>query len=115
VPRSHHHLQIAQTEEASGRQVLHLTGDVDLQTSPTLRESALAAGEQGADVVIDLREVRFMDSPGLGTLIFCHQRLAEQGSTLVVRSPRGDVRQLFEVVRLNTIITIEPVRPSGST
>lgn len=93
--------------------MLHLHGDVDLKTAPQLRDRVIAVGESGDDVVIDLLDVRFMDSPGLGTLIYCHQQLAEHGSTLVVRSPRADVRQMFEVVRLETVITIEHVRPTA--
>lgn len=111
MARSQHRLQIDQTTDDRGRQVLHLHGDVDLKTAPQLRDRVIAVGASGDDVVIDLRDVRFMDSPGLGTLIFCHQQLAEQGSTLVVRSPRADVRQMFDVVRLDTVIPIEQVRP----
>jgi anti-sigma B factor antagonist len=105
VPR--HHLQVRGPVKEGSERILLITGDVDLQTAPQLRERILAAAEEGASVVLDLRGVRFMDSPGLGTVIFCHQALAGAGSTLVARAPQSQVRDLFEMVQLDTIIEID--------
>jgi anti-sigma B factor antagonist len=102
-----HHLEIQGPIDDAGRTVLVLAGDVDLATSPELRERIEEAGVGGGTVVIDLREVRFMDSPGLGTLIYCRQALERYGATLVVRSPQGHVRELFDVVQLASVLSIE--------
>jgi anti-sigma B factor antagonist len=104
----HHHLEIQASEDGDGRLVLALSGDVDLKTAPRLRDRIDAAANAAATIVIDLREVRFMDSPGLGMLIYCHQRLADRDTELVVRGARGHVRDLFEVVRLDALVPIEP-------
>ena len=86
-----------------------LSGDVDLQTANQLRDRVDAAADEGAStVVIDLRDVEFMDSPGLGTIIYCHQRLAERQATLVLRAPQGHVRELFDIVQLGSMVAIEP-------
>jgi anti-anti-sigma factor len=95
-----HTLELEEATDPEGRVLLTAAGDVDLETAPGLRDRIEAAGAAGLDVVLDLREVRFMDSPGLGTLIYCYQRQAERGSRLLVRSPQGHVRELFDVVGL---------------
>ncbi len=107
MPRPSHHLDIRSTSDDAGRRVLVLDGEVDLKTCGALRDEIAAAAEVSSTVVLDLRDVTFMDSPGLGTLIYCHQRLAEDRATLVVRAPQGDVLELFDMVRLDTKMPIE--------
>jgi len=57
--------------------------------------------------VIDLRQVRFMDSPGLGTIVHCDRVQRENGSRLVLKDATGPVRDLFEVVQLGKVIELE--------
>jgi anti-sigma B factor antagonist len=104
-----HHLAITTREGSGGdSEVLVLDGDVDLQTAPQLRDQVLAAADRSDTVVIDLERVQFMDSPGLGILVYADKVLKERGSHLVLRSPRGDVRLLFDTVRLDGVLNIEP-------
>ena len=108
MPHRPHHLEIQVIDDDTDRPVLALSGDVDLRTAPRLRDRIDAVAADATTVVIDLQEVRFMDSPGLGTLIYCHQRLAAQETELVVRAPTGPVKELFDMVRLDAIVPIEP-------
>lgn len=62
-----------------------------------------AAGP-GTRVVIDLRDVRFMDSPGLGTLVFCHRAMEAAGSYLSVRHAEGDVRDLLVLTHAERLL-----------
>lgn len=108
MPAPQHHLEIRHSTDDAGRVVLDLAGDLDLQTAPELRDRVKAAGEAGATtVVLDLRHVEHMDSPGVGMLIYCNRLLERSGSHLVARSPRTAVRELFELVQLDSIITLE--------
>ena len=101
-----HFLAIHSHAEADDRTILSLTGDVDLRTGPRLREEILKAAAGPSTVVIDLENVQFMDSPGLGMLIHCHRQLVGQHVTMVVRSPHGDVRALFDMVDLASVLNV---------
>ena len=102
-----HRLSI--TSDASAEDAtLVLTGDIDLLTAPDLRDEVLAAAERSDTVILDLEQVQFMDSPGLGILVYADKVLRERGSHLVLRSPRGDVRLLFDTVQLDGVLNIEP-------
>jgi len=59
-----------------GWTILSVEGEVDLYTAPAVREAAL-----------DLTEVPFMDSSGLGVIVACLKRLRELGGDLAVVSP----------------------------
>lgn len=107
MPVPPHQLDLHDETDPTGRSVIYASGDIDLQTAPILRRRIEDASGGGHDVVIDLRGVRFMDSPGLGTLIYCYQRQEQVGRRLVVRSPQGHVRELLELVALTHLISDE--------
>ncbi len=104
---SHHHIDLDVETDGQGRTVLVARGDVDLQTAPTLRDRIEELAVPGEPLVIDLREVGFMDSPGLGTLVYCDRRQRQRGSHLVLRSPTGPVRELLEMVQIAHVIAVE--------
>ena len=55
--------------------VVGVTGELDVATSPMLRDSLLALVNRGADsLVVDLRGVTFIDSTGVGSLLRIHHR-----------------------------------------
>jgi len=102
-----HQIAIDLATDEQGRKVLVAVGDVDLQTAPELRRYIERAAEPGEDLVIDLRQVTFIDSPGLGTLIHCDRVRRERGGRLVLKDPSGPVRDLFDLVRLADVLEVE--------
>lgn len=75
-------------------------GEMDAFTSVDVRSAVVEQSD--GDVDLDLREVTFMDSSGLGTLIVMHQLLeaAERRLVIVDRSPI--VQRLFELSGVTT-------------
>ncbi len=75
-------------------------GELDIATTPEL-EQALTEAIAGADgeIVLDLRELTFMDSTGVRTIVAAHQVAEETGSALVVvRPPRESaVSRVIEI------------------
>jgi anti-sigma B factor antagonist len=55
---------------------------------------------------MDLSDLEFMDSTGLGVLIGCLKRLKEADGTLVLTNLRPAVARVFEVTGLDRIFTI---------
>lgn len=72
--------------EHEGMPVVAVSGEVDLHAVPDFRSAMQnAEPETGGEVramIVDLREVEFMDSSGLGVLIGHHRRLEERGGAL---------------------------------
>lgn len=63
-------------------------------------------------VVLDLREVGFMDSTGLRMLTDAHQQLAEVDGELVVVVEGGPVSRLFSITGLDSVLTIADALPT---
>jgi len=74
----------------------------------TLRE---AAREDAAAVVVDLSQVSFIDSSGLGALVELHNRLRRSGRRLAVVAPGGSAPAvLLELAGLRGCLTISDTR-----
>ncbi|MER7276710.1 STAS domain-containing protein [Dactylosporangium sp. NPDC000244] len=100
------------THRRNGHAHLVLTGELDLDTAPSLLTAVVAELDTGArEVVVDLTHLSFIDSSGLGTLVGCWRRAKNVGAELVVAHPNEDVRVTLEITGLDQIlpITSEPV------
>lgn len=86
-------LEIHRSEAGEGNVVVSPTGDLDAFGVASFRRALAQLGERR--VIIDLEEVVFVDSAGLGALIGCIRRAREQGGRVVVACSRpGLVRVL---------------------
>ena len=76
--------------------VIGVSGELDLATSPALEQELERGAASDAElVVIDLRNLEFMDSTGLSVLVRAHQRATENGRRFgVVRGPQQVQRLL---------------------
>ncbi len=93
---------------AGARPVVRLCGDVDMATSPVVKNtlSELLDGGHLA-VVVDLSEVTFMDSSGLHVLVDTHRRLLESGGHVVLRKPGPIVDKLLQISGLAPVFPLE--------
>ena len=57
-------------------------------------------------VILDLARVNFLDSAGLGELVRCKKRVAEQGGDVKLLRPTGRVREMLDLVFLSRIFEI---------
>ena len=56
--------------------VIEIGGEIDVYTAPRLRESIVAAVEAGHNrLIIDVQQVKFLDSTGLGVLVGALKRV----------------------------------------
>jgi anti-sigma B factor antagonist len=85
--------------EHGGRAVVTITGELDLATSPDLEEVVLGRLDSGQSVVLDLRELQFMDSSGLRVLIAAHTRASEGAAEFAVVRPAAgsEVEKILEI------------------
>jgi anti-sigma B factor antagonist len=102
-------LQVTSREE-SGATVVSAAGEVDVWTAERLR-SVLHEAQEGAPaaLVVDLTEVGFLDSTGIGVLVGALRRQRESGHELVL------VVSNAHVLKVLTITSLDKVFPLVST
>ena len=95
---------------ADGR-VVALRGEIDVGSTPSLREWLARASEGGRrSLVIDLRNVDFMAVSGLYVLCDEQARMARNHARLTIVCGSARMLQLFEVCRLMDVLRIVPSR-----
>jgi anti-sigma B factor antagonist len=84
--------------------VIQLNGEFDIGTAPPLSTALIDAMRGGAtQIVVDLRDVTFMDSFMLGLLLNAHRRLNTNGARLaLVVTPGSPPMRVFDVARLRS-------------
>jgi anti-anti-sigma factor len=87
--------------------VIGVTGELDLASSPALeRELERGIASQAEVVIVDLRQLDFMDSTGLSVLVRAHQRATENGQRFgVVRGPQ-QVQRLLSLTGVADRLTL---------
>jgi anti-anti-sigma factor len=78
------------TTERDGGVIVLVRGELDLATAPDLEEVVSERMDAGQEVVVDLRELQFMDSSGLRVLVAAHARSTNGGPRFaMVRAREG--------------------------
>jgi anti-anti-sigma factor len=87
--------------------VLTQAGELDIATIPALMLRLEPHRKQGRLVVLDLREVAFMDCYSLGHLIGAHADSATEGWALSIRVEAPPVVRLLELTGAAKLLPLE--------
>src|ERR1700677_1409352 len=108
-------MQITETTEQTIPVVL-ITGDIDLETSPQLREFLKPkSAKKTPKLLLEFSGVSYIDSSGLLTPIEYFQAVQGYGGKLALASLSPRVKNVFEIVRLEQIFSLHPDIPSALT
>jgi anti-sigma B factor antagonist len=89
------------SEKLDDSVVVTPSGEIDRDTAPRLRELlAAAARDAGSAVEVELRNVTFMDSSGVGALLFGRDRANAAGATFRIRNPAETVQLVLQVTNV---------------
>jgi anti-sigma B factor antagonist len=90
-------LRIHQIRDERGL-VLELRGELDLASAPLLEQQLTELEDESSGrVLIDMRNLTFMDSTGLALLIRAEQAAQNNGHQLRLRRGSKQVQRLFEL------------------
>ncbi len=84
--------------------VLVMPPDMDAATMKAQRPLCEDAAACGDDVVVDMSRVEFIDSSGVGAIVFMYKRLVASGRSIQLTGVKGQPLQLLTYLRLNELI-----------
>jgi anti-sigma B factor antagonist len=90
---------------SSGCAVVVATGEIDLYTAPALRDSLIRAGESSSSIVIDLTEVTFLDSTGLGVMLGALGRARTTDRSVALVGPTDMVKRVLQITGLDQVFS----------
>lgn len=87
--------------------IVTIAGEVDVYTSPSLKERLVEAAEEDCDLmIVDLDQVGFIDSSGLGVLVGALRRLRERGAEMHIVCTREQILKIFRITGLDKVFPI---------
>lgn len=94
--------------------VLYLNGELDVYTAPKLKEALLPLTKKKDKIIeVNLAEVKYMDSTGLGIFINALKNTKEYNSHLKLVNPQERVSRLFKITGLDEIMDLHKTAPGG--
>jgi len=87
--------------------VVNVRGEVDMRSSPELREELLRISKTSVPhIAVNLEHVRYIDSSGIATLIECLKNVSHYGGRLTLLGVNDDIYPVFELARLHTVFDL---------
>ncbi len=78
--------------------IVSINGEIDIYTYPKLTETLNSIIEKGStEIVINLENVRYIDSTGLGALADGANRVFDQGGHVSIICNKPQVKKIFDV------------------
>ena len=96
--------------------VIEPHGEIDLVTAHELKARLLEAVDEGRRfILVDLDDVHFIDSTGLGVLLSVQRKLQQVSGTLMVVRPQDTVRRVFDITSLWDPLRVRDSREEAAT
>lgn len=83
----------------NGTALVSASGEVDVSNAAQLREELdRALGTDATNITIDLSQVPYIDSTGIGVLVGAAHRAKDKGAALEVARPQSNVARVLELL-----------------
>ncbi len=96
-----------QVESLGDRSIVHIKGKVTFEYCPVLQNRLDSIMDEGVrQIVIDFKEVPFIDSSGVGEVLRLFKRMKDTGGEVILTNPNQKLRNLFSMYRFDQFMTI---------
>jgi len=98
------------SRDVSGIAVLDLSGDSSIADGPILQRTVLDLINNGGKrfFVLNLLNVRYLDSFGLGQIVATYQSVRGQKGEMKIVNPNPKVKDLLRYTRIDTVVQVFP-------
>ena len=87
--------------------LIHVAGEIDAYTAPKLREELLLLAKEGnKTIIVNLKDVTYLDSTGLGVFVGLFKELSKNNGELKLIQLSNRLYRLFEITGLSNIMNI---------
>jgi anti-sigma B factor antagonist len=95
------------TREADGKTIVAVGGEIDVYTAPKLRDKITELVGQGSyHLVVDMQQVEFLDSTGLGVLVGGLKKVRAHDGSLRLVCNQDRLLKIFRITGLAKVFVI---------
>ncbi|MBF9018308.1 MULTISPECIES: STAS domain-containing protein [unclassified Oceanispirochaeta] len=94
--------------------IIDIEGEMDLYNAYKLKELVGKMLEKGiAHYVVNMEKVEYIDSSGIGALIYVSSALKKKNAKLVITGVHGSVKKVIELTKLTGYFPLEETLKQG--
>lgn len=87
--------------------LVKLSGEIDAYTAPQVREALMPSAENtGMKMIVELNDVTYMDSTGLGVFVGLFKVLKANEGHLILTGMSDRLKRLFDITGLADVMEI---------
>jgi anti-sigma B factor antagonist len=92
-------------DEASASWLIQASGEIDVSNCQELRDAIEGAySEHPGNILVDMSDVNYLDSSGLGVFIGVYGDMRTSGHRLILTEPRENVAKLLKITNLDKVL-----------
>ncbi len=99
-------MEIKKTNE-NGTLTLEVSGRLDAVTAPEFEKTVHDAAEGVQKLIVDLKELSYIASAGLRSLMVAQKKMNQKNGQMVIRNVQPQVTEIFEMTGFDEFLTIE--------
>ncbi|MET3617766.1 anti-sigma B factor antagonist [Peptoniphilus olsenii] len=96
-----------ETKNTADFLILYPIGELDVYNTGAFKEKALKAyNEDKKNILFDCKDLKYLDSTGLGSLMFILKNIKENGHKIVIENLNSSIMKLFKITQLDEVFEI---------
>jgi len=99
--------EVSEAKSLGRTVVLRVRGRLDARAAPLLMERAAAVRANGQNLVLNLADVSFIGSSGIGAVLAVAEQFQEQGGIVRLTSLSTSVASVFRLLNLDRFLKID--------
>lgn len=94
-------------DEKENQWIFMPDGEIDIYTSTNFKEDVLKKFKDNkTNILIDGTKLKYIDSTGLGVLIFILKKLKDEDYKIYLSNIKPNIRKLFDITELDKLFII---------
>ncbi|UTP71747.1 STAS domain-containing protein [Alteromonas sp. LMIT006] len=88
---------------------LVISGELDAESTEQIRPEFVQLSENPdfSTIIINLKNVSFIDSSGIGLIVFLFKKMREHSIEMILSDVHSQPLELIKLLRIDTVITVE--------
>jgi anti-anti-sigma factor len=108
-------MNIEQFDNTNNNLIIKLSGEMDAQVCSKIRSNLeQIANQRHPHIIIDINLVSFIDSSGIGAIVFLFKRLKEQSRSMEIIGVQGQPKELMKLLRMDVAIPMQYISETAS-
>lgn len=95
-------------DSSSNSWLVKINGEIDLFNSNDMKSKLLSLlGEKQANLIIDCKNLEYIDSTALGALVAVLKNAKEYGCDVILKDVRPNIEKLFRITNLDKVFGLD--------